>query len=156
MPRANRIVRLAWLIYAIAWVVPVHRNGDRLPEVLPGWQAFRVAMNPVWPYDGDSSSEFSYWGLLSVASALSNIVMVASVPIMLRGTSRQRVVLAWGAFAAVLLNAQWVIAKDWTNLRVGYYLWWASFLVVGVALLQATHALQPESVVGARSGPTKS
>ena len=142
--RASRVVTLAWLAYAIAWVVPVHKDGDRLPNGLPGWQALRVAMNPVWPYEGDRS-EFTYWGLLPVASGLTNLVMVASLLMPSRRTRRQGLILAWASIVAVLLNAQWVLDKDWTDLRVGYYLWWGSFLALGVGLLRAARAPTLES-----------
>src|SRR5262245_54685247 len=108
MARPNRLVTLAWLAHAVAWVVPVHKDGVRLPEGLPGCQAFRIALSPLWPYyEGSGSWDPWYGALLSVISGLTSIVMIASVPIALGGTSRQRAVLAWLAMLAVLVNAGW-------------------------------------------------
>jgi hypothetical protein len=136
MARPNNPLRLAWLGYALAWVVPVHKHGVRLPEGLPGWQAFRIALSPVWRYEDSGSWDPWYGALLAVISGLTNLVMLASVPVALRGTARERTVLAWLAILAVLVNAQWVIDKDWTDLRAGYYLWWASFMVGALGLLR--------------------
>jgi len=137
MARPNGLVRLAWLVHAVAWLVQVHKHGDRLPEGLPGWQAFRIAMSPLWPYyEGGGSWDPWYGALLAVTSGMTNIVMVASVPIGFWGTPRQRMVLAWLSLVAVVVNAQWVIDKDWTELRAGYYLWWMSFLVIAVGFFR--------------------
>jgi hypothetical protein len=137
MGRPNALVRLAWLAHAVAWVVPVHKDGVRLPEGLPGWQAFRIALSPLWPYyEGGGSWDPWYGALLSVTSGLTNIVMLASVPIALEGTPRQRAVLAWLAMLAVLVNAGWVNDKDWVDLRAGYYLWWASFVAMAFGFLR--------------------
>ena len=127
MPRPGRVVGAAWLIHAIAWLVPVHRYGVRLPEGVPGWEACRIALSPIWPYDGSGSWD-PWWGAaLAFAGGLTNLVMIASLPIVLQRAPRPRslpVTLAWAAIGATMLNAQWVIDKDWADLRVGYYLWW--------------------------------
>ena len=136
MARSNGLVRLAWLAHTTAWLVQVHKHGVQLPKGIPGWQAFRVAMSPLWPFEGDSASGSWYGLALAVTSGVTNILILASVPIVFRGTPRQRWVLAWLCMLAVVVNAQWVIDKDWSDLRAGYYLWWASFLVVALGLFR--------------------
>jgi hypothetical protein len=148
MPRLARAVGAAWLIHAIAWFVPVHKYGVRLPKGVAGWEAFRIAVGPIWPYDGSGSWDPWYGAVLTVASGLTNFLMVASLPIVLERTRRPRILLvalAWAAVGATMLNAQWVIDKDWTDLRVGYYLWWGSFILLSVGAFRMPSARQRRS-----------
>lgn len=119
----------SWLVHAIAWLSPVHADGERLPGTLPGWQAFRVAFSPVWRYEG-FSADTGYGAAISSASALTNLVMLASVPVVLRGSARARAVLGWTAAGSAVLNAQWFLAGGRAELRIGYYLWWFSFVLL--------------------------
>ena len=51
MRRPQALVSAAWLIYVLAWFLPVAEEGVKFPNGLPGWEAFRVAMCAVWPYE---------------------------------------------------------------------------------------------------------
>lgn len=122
---------IAWSAFAVAWIVPVHKDGITLPEGVPGWQAFRIAAAPVWPYEGVEHE--SWWGAtLSTLSAATNFVMLGSLWTRQRGQLLRRAT-AIAAFAAFIVNAQWVFLNtDWVDLRPGYYLWWTSFLVMSL------------------------
>ena len=135
MARPSRVIASAWLIHAVAWFAPVHKYGVRLPQGLPGWQAFRIAFSPIWPYEGSEVGPW-YGAVLTSSSALTNLVIIASVPIILKGSQRARTALACVALVASLVNAQWVVDKDWMDLRLGYYLWWLSFVVLGAGLFR--------------------
>jgi len=114
--------------YAVAWALPVIKGGVTLPEGLPGWQAFRVAASPVWPYD-DFRYDTWYAASLAVASAATNLLMLATPWLVVR---RERSLHRLGALttaAAFLVNAHWLALHDGReDLRAGYYLWWFSFL----------------------------
>src|SRR5262249_15050412 len=121
--------------FLFAWTLPVVKGGVTLPNGIPGWQAFRVAASPVWPYEGTRVDSW-YAAILSAASAATNLIMVELAYAALRGRTNW---LRFGAVAAVvsfLINAQWILPSDRNDLRVGYYLWWASFLILSIASLQ--------------------
>jgi putative oxidoreductase len=135
MRRPGRLIGSAWLIYLIAWFVPVHEHGMvRFPGGLPGWEAFRVAFNPIWPYNGPSASHW-YGAVLSSSSALTNLVLLASIPVALRSSSLMRTRLAWMGLGSGVINALWMLDGG-TLLRIGYYLWWASFIVLAAGLFR--------------------
>jgi hypothetical protein len=141
----------AWVAHALAWFLPVHKYGVRLPHGVPGWQAFRIAVSPIWPYEGSESGPW-YGAALTTASGLTNLVLLASVAVLLTGSIRAKRTLAWIALAACVINCQWfVLDTDRADLRIGYYLWWASFAILAAAAF--TSSRQAQSRVGT-SGPT--
>ncbi len=155
MERPDTAVSAAWLVHAVAWLVPVHKYGVRLPRGVPGWEAFRLALSPLWPYEGSGWTGSWYGNVIISASALTNVVMLVSVPIVLARSGRVRRVVAWAAIAAVVLNSYWFIADpDRVELRIGYYLWWLSFLMLGVGLLRLARQRQrcPEAASGRTRG----
>jgi hypothetical protein len=123
-------------VFAAAWLVPVHKEGTSLPEGVPGWQAFRMAAAPVWPYEGVSYE--TWWGAtLATVSAGTNLVMIGSLFLALQRRSLVRMT-AIASLAAFVVNAQWLFLNtDWVDLRAGYYLWWLSFLAISVASLRS-------------------
>jgi hypothetical protein len=127
---------IAWSVFAVAWVVPVHKDGITLPRGLPGWQAFRLAASAVWPYEG---VEYKTWwdATLATLSAATNFVMLGSLWAPNRGRALRRTT-AVVALAAFMINAQWLFMRtDWADLRAGYYLWWVSFLLVSLVLYKS-------------------
>ncbi len=81
------------------------------------------------------------------ASALTNFIILASVPIALGRSVRSRSRLAWVAVGASVLNAYWWVAADVdrADLEIGYYLWWASFAVLAYALAWQARAMREHS-----------
>jgi hypothetical protein len=118
------------LLFAIAWVLPVHEYGKTLPQTLPGWEAFLVALSPNW---GTEPAQW-YAAMLSVASALTNLLVVILVFAWCRHIAPLIQLVGWACLISLGLNAQWFL-NDWSGLRTGYYLWWLSFGVLGLACL---------------------
>ncbi len=124
------------LLFAISWVLPVHEYGKTLPQELPGWEAFQVALFPNW---GTEPAQW-YAAALSVASALTNLLPVISLLVWL-GRSEILIQLAgWACIVSLGLNAQWFLNVG-SELRLGYYLWWLSFGVLGLACLLPANKL---------------
>src|SRR5262245_51648613 len=99
----------AWVIYLVAWTLPVHAESVRLPEGLPGWEAFRFAAGPVWPKGGTWSELYLPWyeAVLAVLSASTNLVMLASAwGVALRPAVSRRV-LGVILAASFIVNAHW-------------------------------------------------
>jgi hypothetical protein len=103
-----------------------------------GWQAFRVALSPLWPYQ-DFRIEPGLLLVLSVASALTNVLFVALAAVLaLQGERRARIVL-WAAAGATLLNLHWPISmgEESARLENGYFIWVCSFALLALAAFLA-------------------
>jgi hypothetical protein len=139
MRRAHLLIFGAWLIFAAAWLLPVVSDGGTFPSTLPGWQAFRTALSPVWPYEG---AQFT--GIGAVAAVLSAVTTILFIVVFMagsrwivwRGSRSVRRVSAWVAVGAFALDAHWYFfyGMNQSGLMVGYFLWWFSFLVMAMGL----------------------
>jgi len=106
-----------------------------------GWQAFRVALSPLWPFE-QFKIEPGVLLVLSVASGLTNLLFVLLAAWLVAGQGRARLVL-WAAAGATLLNLHWPISmgENADDLLLGYYVW-----VVGFALLALAAFLEVKQV----------
>ncbi len=120
------------MLFALAWFLPVNKYGKTLPEALPGWEAFGVALSPLWE---KGNPAHLYDAVLSVASAGTNLWM-AVLPLAWRRRNEHLLqFVGWACLISVGLNAQWFLSGSGSELRIGYFLWWLSFGVVGIACL---------------------
>jgi hypothetical protein len=126
MTRTRVILLIAAVANVLGWVLPVI-------EEFRGFDAFRVALSPLWPYE---QFRIEAWWLiiLCVSSALTNVVFVVVAVLLLAGKASARVLL-WVAAAATLLNLHWVITmeSDRNDLEIGYFIWVVSFLLLALA-----------------------
>jgi hypothetical protein len=119
------VLGAAIVAHALGWSLPVVRN-------YRGWQAFRVAFSPVWPFE-----QFRIEGgsllALSVASALTNVLFVALAVLVALGRSRAGI--AYAALAAALLDLHWPLSmgSQRSQLEIGYPVWIASFVLLALA-----------------------
>jgi hypothetical protein len=122
----------AVVAHALGWVLPVIDD-------YRGVHAFRVALSPLWPYE-DFHIPAGKLVYLSVGSAATNavfaVVAIAALVGALRTRSRQRLAV-WVVGACALLNLHWPLSMgdSATDLRLGYFVWVTSF----VLLLLAVH-----------------
>ncbi len=130
--RRNSAMMLGLLMFVVAWFVPIHRHGKTLPGALPGWDAFLVAVSPLWQ---KANPWHWYDSALSVGSALTNLLMVALPFAWARRREHFLQLVGLACIASLGLNAQWLLSGSGSDLRVGYFLWWLSFGVVGIACL---------------------
>ena len=135
--RQQLLIWAAWLVYVAAWFVPVVKEGVTLPDGLPGWQAFRVAASAVWPLQ-DVSIDKWYKSVLFTVSAITTLLFFpGSVWAVWSGSRALRRASAWVATAAFVVNAHWYVLYGGSareDLRIGYFLWWLSFLLMGLGL----------------------
>ena len=133
---ASRATLLAAVVAnVLGWWLPV-------ADDYRGWQAFRVALSPLWPFE-QFKIEPGVLLVLSVASALTNLLFVVlAVLLVAVPQARARLVL-WAAAAATLLNLHWPISMEENadDLLIGYYVW-----VVGFALLALAAFLEVKRV----------
>jgi len=135
MRRPHLLISGAWLVHAIAWFVPVIKDGVTLPDGLPGLQAFWFALCAVGEHNGAAFSGEWYFALLCTMSAITTPLFIfGSVWVVWRGSSALRRASAWIAASAFILNAHWYIFVGDRKLRIGYFLWWFSFLLLAIGL----------------------
>ena len=129
-------VRLLLLIaatsgFVLGWVLPV-------VDDYRGWQAFRVALSPLWPYE-----RFVIEGwhnkVLTAASGLTNVLFVWLLVDSLTVRKTPARAAAWALVGATVLNLYWLVlaGEAVTDLAVGYYVWVVSFPLLA---LVARHA----------------
>ena len=132
MPQASKkALAIVVILYAIAWLLPVVDGGTTLAKGgLPGWEAFRVALSPLW----ESGARDTWWeSALSVASGLTNAWFIGAVAVLWRSPTSGRTV-TWGSLAATVLNSHWwLLYQPRSDLRIGYYIWWISFAAIAGA-----------------------
>ncbi len=136
MRRPHLLISCAWLLYAAAWFLPVIKGGVTLPDGLPGWEAFRVASCAIWPC-GDTGFDTWYEAVLATTSSLTTILFLFGSPwIVFRGSRSLWRASAWATAAAFIVNAHWyfLFGSDRSDLKVGYILWWFSFLLLAIGL----------------------
>jgi hypothetical protein len=140
MKKANLLIAAAFLVHAVAWLLPVVKEGVTLPDGLPGWQVFEMAASEV----NKGKIDPWYVVVLSTLSAVTTILFVLGAGLVVAIRSRKLCrISAWIAAGAFIINAHWVLwsGPDRFNLRVGYFLWWASFLLLAKGLFLFSDAM---------------
>jgi hypothetical protein len=138
MSRVAITVAVAAIANALGWALPVIDDAR-------GWQAFRVALSPLWPFEDFRIPEL-WLALLSVPSALTNVLFVVVAGLLLAGVSAPRArLLLWMAAGATLLNLHWVFTMqgDRDELEAGYFVWVASFALLALAAYLQLASLSP-------------
>lgn len=128
---ASRLALFAAIVANVmGWILPAVYNE-------PGWRAFRAALSPLWPYEGFRIDP-GLLLVLSVASALTNLLFVVLVVTLLLRENRARLVL-WAAAAATLLNLHWPFSMgdERRLLENGFFVWVSSFALLALAAFLA-------------------
>jgi len=141
MKRASRWMWIGLAVYVVSWFIQVEKDGITLSDGnLPGWQALRLALEPIWRTSSEPLEGSLIWQILSVLSGLSNLVVPLSLVWIAGangGESMRR--LARMLLLAGLINLQWL--RSAPDLRAGYYCWAVAFWVLGFAALQRAKAM---------------
>ena len=147
------VALLATVVNAVAWFVPaatIPSDSRGLDHVtMTGWEAFKTSLLPFDLVARISGSDWIF-GVLTLASPLTNMVFIIALGILLYGGDRlprtwQRVEASvWLCFG---LNGWW-LATGISHLRAGYYLWFGSFALLALAVRQRRsadrHAILPQ------------
>ncbi len=136
MRRPQLLISGAWLLHAVAWFLPVVKGEVTFPHGLPGWEAFRVAACAVWPYEGITIDKWYNVVLITVSAVTTPLFILGSVWVVSRGSRALHRASAWIATSAFIVNAHWYVlfGSERKDLRIGYFLWWLSFLFVALGL----------------------
>ena len=128
-PRATLLAAI--VANVLGWVLPAAMD-------VRGWEAFTLAVSPLW--SDDFAGESVWLLILMVASALTNVLFIALAGLLLRGRNAKAVL--WAAAAAAVLDLHWVITleADRRYLASGYFIWVCSFALLA---LSAFLALRP-------------
>ncbi len=121
----------AWLAAIVAnvlgWLLPV-------VDDYAGWQAFRVALSPLWPFE-EFRIQPGLLLVLSVASGLTNVLFVVLAVVLVTQPARRAKPVLWAAAGATLLNLHWPISMgaERNELKSGYFIWVCSFALLALA-----------------------
>lgn len=144
MRRPFAIGPIAALLYIVAWFLPVAEGASTLGTgVLPGWEALRVALSPLWPYER-FIAEGSLRASLAVASGVTNLAFVTACWALLQARPSRRSVrwIAFPLLIAAVINATWLWSSP-AELSWGYYCWLASFILLALAADRTSEASDP-------------
>lgn len=125
----RRIVLLAVAASAfiLGWVLPV--AGE-----YRGWQAFRVALTPFWPYE---NFKIDGWhnAILTPASGFTNVLFVLAFADITMWHKVRRRTIAWLLVAVTALNLYWLVlaGEAISDIAIGYYVWLVSFPLLALA-----------------------
>jgi hypothetical protein len=128
----TRSVLLAAIVAnVLGWVLPVVRD-------YRGWQAFRVALSPLWPYE-QFRLEPGLLLVLSVASALTNALFVVLAALLFANAARYAKPVLGAAAGATLLDLHWPISMGGQRgeLESAYFIWVCSFVLLALAAFLA-------------------
>jgi hypothetical protein len=129
MRRLPPLVVLAVLVFVIAWFVPVHKNGSNTR--VPGWEAFTLALE----IPAKDNPYLSTNGILMRASACTNFLMLLAVFLVVSRPGQKPASWLPVSFdVATFLNLWWLKGGEISDLRIGYWLWLASFALMAIAL----------------------
>ena len=132
--RASRpgiaILFLAWAGFCASFFLPAYNIGDL---TLSGWESLKALLS--------SRNTFEF------ISGLSNLVMPLSVHAAWKGMPSLRTTL-FLMVSSLLINAWWFLdhAQYREDLRMGYYLWVASFLFAAAGLFVVSSKGSPAPV----------
>jgi hypothetical protein len=130
--KASHVALLAAVLANLwGWFGPVIQDNR-------GWQAFRVALSPLWPYE-DFRIQPGLLLVLSVASALTNVLFIGLAVWLTLTEERRAKVVLWFAAAATLLNLHWPLSmgEESAQLESGYFVWVCSFVLLALAAFLA-------------------
>lgn len=134
MSRAYRLFLTGWLVFAASWFIQIVSVSEcRIGQgCLPGWEALRVALSPIWAYK-DFDVELALWGqALIVVSGLSNVLVLLTTLVFLSRSIRAFHIIGWSLGGAALVHMYWLPLLG-ADLRAGYYLWAGSFVLLAIA-----------------------
>lgn len=124
-------VKLALLLYVVAWFLPVIEDGATLADgTLPGWQAMMVALSPIWDW---SSGGKILERIIFVLSGSTNFVFVGAAALRWRRPTWRPEVVTRAVFVAAAIDCYWLgyAIQNAAMLYPGYYAWLASFFLLG-------------------------
>lgn len=146
MKRTAVVLWSGAVLYLLSWFLPVVDGGTTLARgEVPGWEAFRVALAPLWPYEG-VGGDGGVFDLIAVVSALTNLWFVVAVMVLVARRERFRSAVLWGLVLSALINALWfVLSEDRADFRIGYYAWCGAFVVLAGAAYARSRSATGES-----------
>src|SRR5687768_858823 len=88
--------------YGLAWLLPAIKIEK---DKMPGWKAFWHVLMMDWPDNGDASLDW-YEAVLGKASALSNVILAATLLDVFLNSNHPNPVLRTALFACAALNTK--------------------------------------------------
>lgn len=129
MTTSRQLFRLSLGAFAVAWFVPVIKDGVPLSGGhVPGWDALVFSLSPLW--DRHVARNVIVAAVM-VLSGSTNALYLGVMMRYLRSSAVTPPAVRWSLVCAAVLNSCWLMIFGLQReLRVGYYLWWASFVLL--------------------------
>src|ERR1700747_1703110 len=111
-----------------------------------GWEDFRVTLGAV--FSKDASSPW-YVPVLAAITTLTTLLFILGSPwVVFRGSCSLCRKATWIAARTFVFNAAWWINGNvsWSDLRIGYFLWWTSFAVLALGLFSRAEQSNAELI----------
>jgi hypothetical protein len=143
MRRPRLAISLAWLMHAAAWFLPA---AEVFGFQVRGWEAFWATLGAV--FSKDASSPW-YVPVLAAITTLTTLLFILGSPwVVFRGSCSLCRKATWIAATAFVFNAHWWIIGNvsWSDLRIGYFLWWTSFAVLALGLFSRAEQSNAELI----------
>lgn len=138
MKLSRLLLITAWTMQLVAWFVRVHRDGITLRSGPPGWEAWWLSTHIVLHPQAEHATVLTF--ACCAISSLSTVLFLFVTPYLILRRKLLRT-SAWLAAISCVVNAHWLFlfASTWSELRLGYYLWWLSFGVLSAAFFSLAH-----------------
>ena len=146
MKKPRLLLLAAWLLHLAAWLLPTVKATEYAGRII-GWRTFRLAACAVWPCKGLEFDPW-YYAVLATISVLTTLLFILGSPwVVLRGSRSLRKRSACVAFTAFIFNAHWIVifGSERSDLMIGYYFWWLSFLVLAAGMFYLSRQNLAES-----------
>jgi hypothetical protein len=153
MNRPHLLIAAAWLFQGAAWFLPTTTVLGGIIEPIAGWQAFIEASRLAWPNGGSNPW---YEATLAILSVVTTLFFILGSPwVVLRGTHSFQRASAWAAATAFVVNSHWYVTyrDGWkSDLHIGYFLWWWSFIVLAIGLVDLARQSEAAKLLGSAHG----
>lgn len=152
MKSSKLLITIGYLMYSISYFVQVHVDGHTIADgTLPGLEAILIALAPMF----ERGYDVSLLGVISVLSALTNFLVISSPFVFLRGSARLSQGLGLALLLATAINSFWCVLYQVTDLRIGYFLWSLSFLMLAIGFLLQGRSPRTDTLSHAHRSPNR-
>jgi hypothetical protein len=125
---ATVLLAAAAIAFVASWFAPVTVQ-DR---GYAGWEAFRTILQVLWSPAQFGGRSHRLVTAIWISTALTNVVFIAAFIAVVTSWRTWIRGLKWAVLAAAALDLYWYFGMD--HLKIGYYLWVASFFVLFAAM----------------------
>ncbi len=145
-----------WCLFLVSLLLPALRDGGfgAPPKTWYGWECARIVLYLLQEYILHPILAVGtppYWSLYALSNALA-----LGAPLLLWKVKRRKIwQFAAASYLLSALHSGWLLVEAGTSdLRIGYYLWFASFGILGIACACQSASCEAKSTQLPLSAPS--